>query len=288
MDLKGHSSRFSDSSDELENQRVVKLPKKEGCHDVEEWWPQELERVLKKRNFEIQFLLDCEFIEVENELTTANYVGLSMVSENKKRPIVICLVTKDKIYVINPSAKEEILFLEQQLLRTDITFYTVDGMLDSDMLRTITLLRLQNQLDLVAADIYLTVAKRLPAVNPTRSHKPYVSFIHETVKPRQLDYQELVTKWLQVKIDFRCYKEEWDSLKSDPSSILGLNAIKKSCVLIRKLGKTMFKHHNKQRRLPSTSIFSMASASDEVRELFERQSDNSYDQLCLSLSGWSG
>lgn len=224
------------------------------------------------------------FKSVESDLIASKNIGLTLIDENKERIIVICLTTKQAIYVICPDARDQIEFLKLQLQRRDINFYTINGFWDSDLLSSQLDIILDGQLDLIALDIQLTI---LDYTHRKKTIKDSLSmdFIVKTIRPVMNDYNQLLEKWLVADVNTTCSPDELNAIKDNPIGTVAESAIKRKASLVRALGLRMAQEYHTIRDKPSKDIYSMAiRADDDTRMAYDNKMDNSFDELSNTLN----
>jgi len=250
------------------------------------WISRDLECILGIDGLEVHPIETFKKQTVLDDAQESKQLGLSLISEDRKVLISICLTTKSRIYVLNPNKKSHVTFLDTLLNRTDLRFFTIDGVWDADLIYTHTSIKLVQPIDLISFDIHLYIQQYIEQ-NTAPPNLYSITFIHDKVKPKQLNYEQLVSKWLGVELNLKISEQELEIIKKIPSDPSAGEIIRKRAALVRVLGMMMVKEFYARRDRPSKSLFSMAlRASDNMKEDHERRgaSDRSYADFCFCLS----
>lgn len=264
--------------------------------DESNWFPPELQEILTEHGGILRddipvLSLDDPNVNtgvIKGDLKISRHVGVSAIYENEKRVIFICFTTRDKIYYFDAKNEKQVSFVARQLYRksSGVQFYFANGAIISHLMDHLGIeLRNENRLlgnhhfsdqvnrtDLVSLDLYLSVKENLS--RQTLNNKYSLSFILNTVKPRQLGYEELLVKYFPgIRVDrlnLGYSREDLAQIGSSPDSQLAKNIIKKRAAPLRSLALAMLQEYKRQKETPSQQIFAFAKMKDDAKELFDR------------------
>lgn len=249
---------------------------------TEIWMPEEVESIIKKLEI---VPISTEGKGLKTELNLSDYVGLSVLQSN-----VVCLTTKDTIYVFHPNSESHALYLKRQLSRPGVKFFTPDGVSDADLLlrhMKINLAEFDSCYDLVTFDVTITLSKYyLDHFNSIDTFS--MTYVNDRVKPREHTFQELVKKWLNKDVKLECTNEEIDSIRKRRDDTLTQptkNAIRKTAGLVQAVAQKMAEEFENLSFQHSQNILKLGVyASDEIIEDFYRREERTYPNLVSSLN----
>lgn len=300
MDLTPTKHLLSDSSSEEgtgnETSPRYKRVQKKTC--PEDWITRELRCIFDVEKVEVVIIDPTDRVSFEplkkslvKDINMSEVVGLTVIDEFRERrreAIAVCLTTSDKIYVFQPNIEPHAVFLRRIIERpnNNVKFFTRDGTWDADLLYRkimIDLRQKSNHFDLIALDIHITLAKYLVEQNERISNYT-MTYVHDQIKPKFCTFPELITKWLDVKLDLELNQDELEAIRLKPDQSLAINAIKKQAVLVREVANTMLTALKDLRNQSSKNIFAFAKfAPDDVMEDYSRRDGQSYSVLVSTL-----
>lgn len=258
---------------------------------TKDWMPREIQSLLGVQDIAV-VRISRDSRGLKKDLGLSDIVGLTVICsakthDRKNEPAVVCLTSKDSIYVFQPNIESHAIFLKHMLDKRQVKFFTRDGIWDADTLYRHTKIDLRDHhdhcLDLASFDIHLTLSKHIYQKNKPIS-KYSMTYVHNQVKPKHNTFEELVNKWLGVDLNLDCTEEEIDSIRKEPDSIMSKNAIKKRAVLVQALAERMFDEFENMRDQPSRNIFAFAkNASSSLMEDYCRSGDQTYSKLIHAL-----
>lgn len=222
--------------------------------------------------------------DITSDLCSSKQVGLHVIDTSKHEPLVVCLISQRSIYTFRPKGDHHAAsFLKSVLTKRSYDVFTLEGVWDADHLRKCMDIELSGCIDLHAFDANQSLRDYM-SNNPGKTMT--VTHVFSKIKPRRLEYHQLVEKYIGPKLNLTVTSAELESLRTLPvTNLTALNVIRKKCALIRALGIEMSARFNNLLQQPSLSIFSLAfRASDEVREDYERRGDNRFVTLFKTLS----
>lgn len=285
--------------------------------DESNWFPPELQDILTEQggilrsDIPVKSLADADVSTkvIKDDLKLSRHVGVSAIYENEKQAIFICFTTRDNIYYFDAEDEKQVSFIARQLYRKSngVQFYFANGAIISHLLEFHLGIKLRNEnrlsrnqichfrdhvnrVDLVSLDLYLSVKDNLS--KQTLNNKFSLSFILNKVKPRELDYEQLLVKYFPGiradKLDLSYSPKDLEQIKNSPDSQLAKNIIKKRAAPIRSLALAMLQEYNRQKETPSQQIFSLAKIEDATKEEFDRscKTENGNIEYRLHLCGF--
>lgn len=275
-------SRFSNSSDELEKERILKHSK----NYVEEpiWFPLALQQVLEWKEEQPMPVIYYEKSHLEKlirNLIMDQSCGITVIKRPQSKPIV-CFTTKQNIVVMDLCDNTHIDHMRSILKKGEFIFFVMHGTTTADLLKGHGI-HIKNFVDLVTFDIHIRLRTHFLERAPVKG-KYFLTYIHQDIKIEPADYKRLAEKWMDFRLDDNDGRD-YSLLERQPFDIKAENVIRKSAALTRAIGNRMWDEFDKMHQSRKNQIFSLGiEATNVVMEEYRRTEDPSWDHLVTCLN----
>lgn len=255
---------------------------------AEIWFPQQVRTLLRLDDMEIiNFLvipLDKTF--ARDDLIDSQHIGLTLI---KGSELIVSLTSMKRIYLFGFRDEQHVKFLKKLFKKDDLIFHVYDGAKIGylfDRYLNIRLSDYPNMFDLISLDYQI----RLDMTRKESDNVHTGNFTSERIaangRPRQFNLEEMISKWFGTDLpNFEPQIEEREAIKILPYNTEAENYIRKEAALLRALGMELYESYEKMIDKKSEALLSFGiRASDDTRESYLRDNDNSFAHLCRYLS----
>jgi hypothetical protein len=234
--------------------------------DTAPWTPSQLVREYVSNIDDVQVRLLDDSINLDGLLLKfirdVN-IGLVLMGQNvtrRKRPSLIVLTTKDVFYAIDPDFRKGIQFLDRCLKDERLTFWTTNGLHESNCLLEQFNISLQNSRARDCLGMHLHLMKVLNKLEDrTRYQAMYpAEAIYSARRTLRLEsFNKLIYIWLDIKepdniLDIP--NQQMAHLAHRPLNLTAINLIKKRCSLVIRLSEALVYFVKTERNLINTNI----------------------------------
>lgn len=177
--------------------------------------------------------------EILEDCLQAGHIGATYINLGPNQNTLMCLTTKDKIYVINMMLIDDVEFLRQLLQLQDLRIYILGGQYVADRIYRKFHLKLNSLFDLNTFDTFLSLKKK------QLQERTVVKLSLEIAKAFNIKFHDRVKLqrfWLKLDLPDRDQGrelEETEAIRSDMESVQAKNVIRYRAFATRALAMTM-------------------------------------------------
>ena len=211
--------------------------------------------------------------QVYKKLLEQDMVGLVLMGPSihrKSKPSLILLTTDDRIFAIDPDdTKRGIEFLRISLLRKEIQFWTTDGLNEADCLYHNYGIDLTDAKANCCSGLHIHMMQTLSHLPSAATLKyPLLAVQKSRGRIRIEKFESMVEIWLDInRKDIFFDSSQLAHLKTRPLGLTAINIIKKRCILVRPLVRTLDDYSWMEARIMSQMTFDRLTNCDKpIRE----------------------